>query len=57
MKTLLTPNRLTAGIAASLLLVTLAMGQSSGSPQSKPAAKQAVRLLLLPCIQSCVNCL
>ena len=45
MKTVLTLNRLTAGIAASLLLVTLAMGQSSVSPQSKPAAKQAVRQL------------
>ena len=40
MKTLLTIGRLMFGIAASLVLVAGALGQSSGSPQSKPAARQ-----------------
>jgi len=45
MKTIFTLGKLMAGIASSLLLVTSALGQSSGSPQPKPAAKQAVRQL------------
>ena len=45
MKTLLTISRLTFGIAASLVLVAGALGQSPGSPQSKPAAKPAARQL------------
>ena len=38
-------GRLILGIAASLVLVTSVLGQSSGSTQSNPAAKQAVRQL------------
>jgi membrane-bound lytic murein transglycosylase MltF len=38
-------GKLMVAIASSLLLVTSALGQSSGSPQPKPAAKQAVRQL------------
>jgi membrane-bound lytic murein transglycosylase MltF len=45
MKAIITLGKLVAGIASSLLLVTSALGQSSGSPQPKPAAKQAVRQL------------
>jgi len=44
MKAIITLGKLAAGIS-SLLLVTSALGQSSGSPQPKPAAKQAVRQL------------
>ena len=41
-RTILRGGKLVAGIASLLLLVTSALGQSSGVPQPKPAAKQAV---------------
>ena len=45
MKTILKGGKLAGCIIASLILITSALGQSSGSTQSKPAAKQAVRQL------------
>jgi membrane-bound lytic murein transglycosylase MltF len=45
MKTKLTIGRLTFGIAASLVLVSSALGQSSGLSQPKAMSKQAVREL------------
>jgi membrane-bound lytic murein transglycosylase MltF len=45
MKTILRSGRLASGIVASLFLISGAWGQSSGSSQTKPAAKQTVRKL------------
>jgi membrane-bound lytic murein transglycosylase MltF len=45
MKAIITLGKLMAAIASSLLLVTSALGQSSGSPQPQPTTKQAVRQL------------
>jgi hypothetical protein len=45
MKTILKRGKLAGGIVASLVLITSALGQSSGSPQPKPTPKQAVRQL------------
>jgi membrane-bound lytic murein transglycosylase MltF len=46
MEAKLTIGRLTFGIAASLVLVSSTLGQSSGSSQPKPKPKQAVRQLV-----------
>ncbi len=45
MKLIMTLAKPMTGIAFSLLLIIGALGQSSGSAQSKPEAKQAVRKL------------
>ncbi len=45
MKTILKGGKLAGGVVASLILITNVLGQSSGSAQSKPASKQAVRQL------------
>ena len=45
MNTILKDGRLAGGIVASLVLISSALGQSSGSPQPKPATKQTARQL------------
>jgi len=45
MKAILKCGKLAGGIVASLVLITGALGQSSGTPQPKPTPKQAVRQL------------
>ncbi len=45
MRTILKRGKLLGGIAASLVLITSALGQSSGSAQSKSPSKEAVRQL------------
>jgi membrane-bound lytic murein transglycosylase MltF len=45
MKTIFRCGKLASAIVTSLVLITSALGQSSGTPQPKPASKQALRQL------------